>query len=90
MPPKSDKIWSDALRRAVLRESKGKGSPRWIEVIADRVVADAGDGSPPAVKELGDRLEGKPLQGIDNTSSDGSMTPTKVIRQIVDNKRDGD
>ena len=90
MPPKSDKIWSDALRRAALRESKGKGSPKWLDVIAKRVIEEAGDGNPAAFKEVGDRLEGKPQQSVDNTSSDGSMTPTKVIRQIVDNKRDGD
>ena len=60
--PKSDKAWSDAMRRAVSRESAGKGSPKWLHVIADRVVQLAAEGDMTAVKEIGDRLDGKPAQ----------------------------
>ena len=84
MPPKSDKIWADALSRAVRRESKGKGSPQWLDVIADRVVVEASDGNPAAFKELGDRLDGKPLAQKDHVSSDGSMTPiTKIQHEVI-------
>ena len=34
-------------------------------------------------KQSEDRAHGTPKQSVDNTSSDGSMTPTKIIRELV-------
>jgi hypothetical protein len=34
-------------------------------------------------KDSEDRAHGTPKQSVDNTSSDGSMTPTKIIRELV-------
>jgi len=68
----------------MMRESKGKGSPRWLEIIADRCVAMAADGDLQAMKELGDRVDGKPRQAVDHTSSDKSMSPRAVERTIID------
>lgn len=62
---KETKAWAAALRRAVHRESEGKGSPMWLEVIANRVMAAAADGDMQAVKEIGDRLDGKAHQSVD-------------------------
>tara|TARA_Y100000310_G_C20221284_1_gene595881 strand:- start:334 stop:588 length:255 start_codon:yes stop_codon:yes gene_type:complete len=60
------KDWADALRRAVHRESEGKGSPKWLDVIANKVCEAAADGDSQAFKEIGDRLDGKPKQENDN------------------------
>jgi len=79
---KSDKIWADALKRAVNRESEGKGSPKWLNVIADQVVSLAAGGDMAAVREIGDRVDGKPKQALDVESPKGSMTP-KVIERII-------
>ena len=35
------------------------------------------------LKDVEDRAHGTPKQSVDNTSSDGSMTPTKIIRELV-------
>ena len=50
MQGSKQKDWAEALRRAVHRESAGKGSPKWLEVIADRVVQAAADGDAQAFK----------------------------------------
>lgn len=59
---KSDKIWRDALMRAVRRESEGRGSEQWLDRIARTVVSKAVSGDVAAAKEIGDRLDGKPAQ----------------------------
>ena len=38
-------------------------------------------------KQSEDRAHGTPKQSVDNTSSDGSMTPTKIIRELVQPKK---
>lgn len=81
--PKSDKRWADALSRAVHRESAGKGSPKWIEVIAMRVVEEAADGDMAAVKEVGERLDGKPSSN-DTLTHKGSVSLNLTKRVVRD------
>ena len=57
-----DKIWSDALRRAVMR--RDAGDRRAIERLADAAVEKGLTGDIPALKEIGDRLEGRAVQPI--------------------------
>ena len=38
-------------------------------------------------KQSEDRAHGTPKQSVDNTSSDGTMTPTKIIRELVQPKK---
>lgn len=78
MANKADKLWTDALRRALHRESKGKGSPKWLEVIANRVVEEAAAGDAQAYKEIGDRLEGKPTQRQEVSGPDGDDIPVGI------------
>jgi hypothetical protein len=60
-----DKIWSDALRRAVMRISSTDPKKRKrIEVMADKCAQMAEAGDMQAMKEIGDRLEGKPAQAV--------------------------
>lgn len=80
--PKSDKQWSDALRRAVHRESAGKGSPKWLDVIANRVIEAAADGDMTAAKEIGDRLDGKPKQQTEVSGPGGAAIPTAITLNI--------
>ena len=49
------------------------------ERIAMKVVEKAEDGDLGFVKELLDRIYGKPAQTVDMQSSDGSMTPTALM-----------
>ena len=66
-----DKIWSDALRRAVMRKSDTAKGKKRIEAIADKCskMAEAGDMA--AIREIGDRLDGKPAQSVELGGKDG-------------------
>lgn len=72
--------WAEALKRAVHRESAGKGSPKWLDKIAERVCEAAADGDSAAFKEIGDRLDGRPKQTTENTHSvEGKLELVKRI-----------
>jgi len=83
MQGSKQKDWADALRRAVHRESKGKGSAKWLDVIANRVVEAAADGDAQAFKEIGDRLDGKPKQQTEVSGPDGGAIPTRLVVETV-------
>lgn len=78
MANKADKIWTDAVRRALHRESEGKGSPKWLDVLANRLVEAAADGDVSALREVGDRIEGKPTQRMEHGGPDGGAIPTEL------------
>ena len=60
---KSDKIWRDAILRAVARR-ESKKDPQAVEKLAEALVAKGIDGDVSALREIGDRLDGKPAQTI--------------------------
>ena len=65
-----NKIWSDAVRKAI---TQGEN----INLLAAALVEKALAGDISALKEIGDRLEGKPTQQIDqNTEHSGEVTYT--------------
>jgi len=76
--PKSDKIWADAVRKAVHRYHEEKDEngkvkkTRYLNLLADNLVGAAAKGDIQAVKEVGDRLDGKPSQAID-AQIDGTL-----------------
>jgi hypothetical protein len=76
-----DKIWSEAIRRAVLRTTADKKTRR-LDALADKLVSAGIDGDIPAIKEIGDRLEGKPTQMVAG-DPDGSPL-TVVLRKFSD------
>lgn len=61
---KSDKIWTDALRMAVMQPSKAQPDKKRIQTIAEKCVDMAESGDLPAMKEVFDRIDGKPAQAI--------------------------
>lgn len=70
--PKSDKIWSDAVRRAVLRRLENEeGKPQKIERLADNLVEWALDGKMDAVVEIANRLDGRPAQAVTGAGDNG-------------------
>ncbi len=60
----NDKSWRAALARAVNRRVDGRGSPKKLDMIADKCADEAMNGESWAVREVGDRLDGKPAQAI--------------------------
>lgn len=92
--PKSDKEWADAVRKAVhdLRDGdEGDGvvkKVRALNLLARNLVTAALDGDMTAMKEIGDRLDGKPKQAIAN-DDDEPFRIALIERVIVDPKADG-
>jgi hypothetical protein len=61
--PKSDKHWRKAIMLAVNRLAKD-GKTKHLDIIATRLVLKAAEGDVMAMKEIGDRLDGKPSQSL--------------------------
>ena len=84
---KSDKIWRDALHRAVKRlvtsERTGEKT-KALEELADSVVLQGIGGNIPAAKEVGDRLDGRAVQAIE-----AKGTPVLAIVGSEDHYRPG-
>lgn len=81
--PKSDKFWSEAIRMAVMREDEIDGKKvKRLRIVADKIVELAMTGDIAAMKEIGDRLDGKPAQA--HTGADGG-----AINVIIAAKHDG-
>ena len=78
---KTEKQWRDALLVAVKRHAYGTGGPRLLAAIASKVVSKAADGDMVAAKEIGDRLDGKPVQGL---AVEVGVRITHIERRIVD------
>ncbi len=66
---KLDKIWRNAIRRAVSerieddKDSTGK-KQKALHLLARKLVTTGMSGNVPALKEIGDRLDGRPAQAI--------------------------
>lgn len=61
-----NKVWIAALNRAISQDD-GKR----LRAAAEKLLDLAAAGEIPALKELGDRLDGKPPQQIDIANADG-------------------
>jgi hypothetical protein len=64
--PKQEKPWRDAIQRAIHRTADD-GKTKRLEMLADQLVTEALKGDVSALKEIGDRLDGKPRQEIEAT-----------------------
>lgn len=72
------KLWEDAIRRAVLADD-GKR----LRAIAERLLDKAAEGDVAAIKELGDRLDGKPKQSTELTGADGGPVVIDRIERVI-------
>ena len=80
-----DKPWRAAIRKAV-HELRPVGDDKADKVkalglLADRLVTKGLDGDIAAIREIGDRLDGKAVQGV---GLDVAVTVTAIERTIVD------
>ena len=75
--PKRAKLWRDAINRAIKRREDA--DPQALEKLADKLLAavDAGDVS--AMKEFGDRIDGKVAQPIAGEDGEG---PAKIALEV--------
>jgi hypothetical protein len=79
----TDKAWRDAIRVAVLRAHEDPKKGKRLAALADALV-DAGlEGDVPALREIGDRLDGKVAQALEHTGKDGAPIPVALIELVA-------
>ena len=76
---KPDKIWRDAIMRAVKRVQKGDKTQA-LERLADKLVQEGINGNVVALKEIGDRLDGRPPQAHTGPDGEGPIVVQLVER----------
>lgn len=81
---KKGKLFYDALRVALVQEDRKK-----LRSITDKLVKAAESGEPWAVKEIMDRMDGKPVQSTEITGADGGLLETLNTINIVLKKPNG-
>jgi hypothetical protein len=76
-----NKLWAEALNRALLAEDGKK-----LRSLAEKLIARAEEGDVTALKEIGDRMDGKPTQQTEISGPDGGPVETisRIERVIVD------
>ena len=82
-------IWTHALRReafATIANGPDRGS-RKIELIARKVVQLAMDGDLAVAREVGDRLEGRPLQRIEADGMDTTLGFAAILALVNEERR---
>jgi hypothetical protein len=85
--PKSDKLWSDAVRLAALRmDDDGTGQKRKrLSIIADNLCRAAMAGDIQAIKEVGDRIDGKPQQAVVGSGENGEHMHKVLVEYVAAN-----
>lgn len=76
-----NKPWADALRRAMIRYGDGKENA--LNLIADQTVKLAINGEQWAIKEIGDRTDGKAAQSVTVSGDEEQPLVHKLVREIV-------
>ena len=72
------KIWIAALNRAIAQDDGVK-----LRSAAEKLLELAAAGDVPALRELGDRLDGKPAQVIRGPGDGGEHTIINRIEEVV-------
>lgn len=78
---KKDKPWADALRLVVNRDDD-EGKKRLVK-IAEQCVKAAEAGDLQAMREIGDRLDGKPAQAIIGGDDDDPVIKSVTKIELV-------
>jgi hypothetical protein len=76
------KRWKLAIDRALEARSKSEGVEA-LDRLAEKLLTLADQGDLAALKELGDRIDGKAAQSIAVGNEPGQEFVTKVVREIV-------
>lgn len=67
---KNNRLWADTIRRACVQADGAK-----LRAIAERLIEKAAEGDIQAIKELGDRLDGKAAQAVMLSGDPDNDTP---------------
>jgi hypothetical protein len=77
------KRWQTAIDNALAKRGSRAEGIQALDALAEKLLSLAEDGDLGALKELGDRLDGKPSQAVDLGSDPDRPIVQKVIREIV-------
>lgn len=72
---KENRAWSEAIRRVVAQNDSQK-----LRDLAEKLVALAEAGDVAALKELGDRLDGKPAQQVQVSGDSDAPLVVSVVK----------
>jgi len=75
---KNNRLWADTIRRAVVQSDAER-----LRRIAEALLDKAEEGDMAAIKEMGDRLDGKAQQQIIGAGDDGEHVFVGIERKIV-------
>lgn len=75
---KDGRIWRDAIRRAVLADD-GKRLRKIAEALLDK----AAEGDVAAIRELGDRIDGKAMQAVELGGPGGGPVRIDRIERVI-------
>lgn len=74
----ANRLWANTIRRAI-----AQSDPERLRRIAEALLTKAEEGDLGAVKELGDRLDGKPKQQIEQTGLDDGPVQHNMTVEFV-------
>lgn len=78
------KVWTAAIQRALEARGTRLEQKNALDELAGTLLDKAAEGDMSALKELGDRLDGKPAQALIGDSGADPIQLSAVIRKIVD------
>lgn len=70
--------WAEAITAAVQKEVDPATGRRKLHAICDKLIAMAEEGDIQAMKEIGDRLDGKATQALEHSGPGGEPLPTAI------------
>lgn len=77
------KEWTDALRYALKNYAADKIKRGMaLKAIAKKVVEKALDGDRDSIQEIGNRLDGKPVQAIEGTGENGEIIVGVTVQYV--------
>ena len=76
---RNNRMWADTIRR-VIAQSDGEA----LRKVAEALVLKAQEGDISAIKELGDRIDGKSVATTELTGVDGSQLPLSIGISFVE------
>lgn len=71
---KSNRLWGETIRRAVLQSDGAR-----LRAIAEKLLDKAAEGDIQAIKEIGDRLDGKAAQSLMLSGEDGGPVQLQAV-----------
>lgn len=77
------KIWTEAIKAAVSTNPSGEPNYELLKAVSEALVKAAKAGDIQAIKEIGDRLEGKVPQTLGQSEDHENLFPTELKVNLV-------